>query len=298
MKNRTVTITVAASYSEVFSFLANPETLPLWAFSFSKSVRKEADGWKVETAQGGELAFAIDADRSSGCIEMLAGPAPELMESFPIRVYKADNGETAVSFTLFKSQRPGVSDALFERHYRTLVREVEGLRERFGGGEISSGLPEGGSMFIGLVTADLEASKRFYVSRFGFGLVFDSPGYVRLKRESGGEQIGLMAATKEAAQEEFECPASGCGLWLSLYVDDVDAEYERLRGEGLEFRERPTDQPWGERTCVAVDPNGVLIYLSCSNGKMDPSLAAFVREPLAGSRGLVDQGQGQLNAAF
>jgi len=62
-------------------------------------------------------------------------------------------------------------------------------------------------------------------------------------------------------------------------VEDVDAEYERLLADGLAFREQPTDQPWGERTCVTVDPNGVLIYLSKLNGKMDPELEQYVQEP-------------------
>ncbi len=278
MKNRTVTITVSASVDEVFSFLANPETLPLWAVSFCQSVRKEDERWLVTTPQGGELAFAIDADRSSGCVEMLAGPTLELMESFPIRVFKADNGQTAASFTMFKSQRPDMTDALFELHYRGLVREVGTLVERFGGGEVSSGLPDEGKLCMGIVSEKLEATRDFYCSYFGFQAVFDAPCYLHL-RGSNGEQLGVMAATAEAGQREFESPTSGSGLWISLTVEDVDAAYERLKGEGLLFREAPTDQPWGERTCVTSDPNGVLIYVSQQTGKMDESLKQFVREP-------------------
>ncbi|MBK1879259.1 VOC family protein [Pelagicoccus mobilis] len=275
MKNRTVTITVSASFDEVFSFLANPETLPLWATSFSKAVRKESQGWVVETGQG-ELAFAIDADRSSGCIEMLAGPTAEVMESFPIRVYKADNGQTVASFTMFMSQRPGMTEALFEMHYRKLVNEVESLLERFGGGEISTGLPGASSFCLGLVTESLAVSRDFYVEKLGFKAVFDAPCYAHLVRETDGAQIGLMASTSEAGQSELENGTQGKGLWITLYVEDVDAEFERLRSEGVVFREEPTDQPWGERTCVLADPNGVLIYLSKLTGKMDESLKQYV----------------------
>lgn len=277
MKNYTVTLCVSASYDEVFNFLSDPETLPLWATSFSKSVRKTDSGWLIETSGGAELLFAIDADRASGCIEMLAGPSAETMESFPIRVYKADSGETVASFTMFKSQRPGMTDALFEMHYRTLVSEVGSLLPRFGGGNVSSGLPDDSKLCLGLVTDKLEATRDFYVGYFGFKAVFDSPSYVHLASESGGEQIGLMAASDDAGQVEFETGTRGNGLWLTLYVEDVDAEFERLRAEGLAFREQPADQPWGERTCVAVDPNGVLVYLSRQNGKMESSLKQFVR---------------------
>ncbi|MDQ8203738.1 VOC family protein [Pelagicoccus sp. SDUM812003] len=275
MKNHTVTITVAASIDEVFSFLADPKTLPEWAHTFSKSIAPKDGAWEVETPQGHKLAFALEADRSSGCIDMLAGPTLEQMESFPIRVYKVDSGQTAASFTMFKSQRPDLTDAMFETHYRQLVKEVEALVERFGGGEISRGLPEGGRLLPGLVTDRIEETRDFYVSHFGFKAVFDASCYVHLVREVGGEQLGLMATSAEAGQAEFEVATTGSGLWFTLEVESADAEFERLKAEGVTVREEPKDQPWGERTCVVVDPNGVLIYVSHTTGKVDESLKPF-----------------------
>lgn len=275
MKNLTVTITVAASYDDVFSYLADPQTLPGWAYTFCKSISEKNGAWEVFTPQGATLAFAIEADRASGCIEMLAGPTLEQMESFPIRVYKADNGQTVASFTMFKSQRPGLTDAMFESHFRQLVKEVEGLLPRFGGGEVSSGLPTTNRISAGLVSADIAASRDFYVAHFGFKAVFDSPFYVHLVRGSGGEQLGLMAP-EDTGHAEFGDPTDGSGIWLMLEVDDVDAEYERLSQAGVAFRETPKDQPWGDRTAVLTDPNGVLIYLTKPNGKMDEQLQQFV----------------------
>lgn len=276
MKNRTVTITVSASVDEVFSFLANPETLPLWAVSFCKAIRQNEGRWVVSTGQG-ELAFAIESDRSSGCIEMLAGPTVETMESFPIRVYRADNGQTVASFTMFKSQRPGMTDASFEVQYRILVKEVGTLVDRFGGGELSSGLSEGNRCYAGIVSDDIAASREFYTRHFGYEVIFDAPFYLHLKRDSG-EQLGLLAPSDDAGHSELSVATKGAGTWLSIEVDDVDAEYARLESEGLVFREVPTDQPWGERTCVVCDPNGVLNYLSEVTGKMDESMKRFVRE--------------------
>lgn len=275
MKNRTVTITVAASYDDVFSFLANPRTLPEWAHTFSKSISQKNGAWEVVTPQGVSLAFAIEADRASGCIEMLAGPTPEQMESFPIRVYKADNGQTVASFTMFKSQRPGLTDAMFDDHYRQLVAEVEGLLPRFGGGEMSSGLPTTSRLAVGIVSANVAASRDFYVTHLGFQAVFDSPFYVHLVRQEGGEQLGLMAP-ENTGHAEFESATNGSSIWLMLEVDDVDAEFERLSKAGLSFRESPKDQPWGDRTAVFSDPDGVLIYLTKPTRKMDESLKQFV----------------------
>ena len=40
------------------------------------------------------------------------------------------------------------------------------------------------------------------------------------------------------------------------YVDDVDAHYERARGAGAIIAAAPEDQPHGDRTYRAVDPEG------------------------------------------
>ncbi len=48
-------------------------------------------------------------------------------------------------------------------------------------------------------------------------------------------------------------------LWI--YTDDVDAAAADLRAAGAEEVLPPTDQPWGERMCSFVDPNGHLVYV-------------------------------------
>jgi catechol 2,3-dioxygenase-like lactoylglutathione lyase family enzyme len=47
--------------------------------------------------------------------------------------------------------------------------------------------------------------------------------------------------------------------------DVVDAEYERLRATGIEFRSAPKDWPWNERACFFPDPEGNLVELFASS---------------------------------
>ena len=44
-------------------------------------------------------------------------------------------------------------------------------------------------------------------------------------------------------------------------VDDVDAEYERLIGEGVEITTPIETEPWGERYFQVTDPCGVVLQL-------------------------------------
>ena len=63
-------------------------------------------------------------------------------------------------------------------------------------------------------------------------------GY-RNPKEQGGETIGLY-----------------------VYVDDVDAHFERAKAAGAAIREEPTDQEYGERRYTAYDPEGHCWYFA------------------------------------
>ena len=44
--------------------------------------------------------------------------------------------------------------------------------------------------------------------------------------------------------------------FLYLYVDDIDATYERALNAGSETLEEPQDMPYGDRRCMVKDPGG------------------------------------------
>jgi uncharacterized glyoxalase superfamily protein PhnB len=43
---------------------------------------------------------------------------------------------------------------------------------------------------------------------------------------------------------------------VHVYVDDVDAHFERARAAGATILEEPADQPYGDRRYAAEDPEG------------------------------------------
>lgn len=45
------------------------------------------------------------------------------------------------------------------------------------------------------------------------------------------------------------------GMWLSVFVDDVDDYYERIKERGAEVIFGPQDEPWGVREIHVRDPN-------------------------------------------
>ena len=60
--------------------------------------------------------------------------------------------------------------------------------------------------------------------------------------------------------DDYRSPKS-TGAWpaqVSVYVDDVDAHYERALAAGAVIRQEPQDQPYGDRRYDAYDPEGQL----------------------------------------
>ena len=73
----------------------------------------------------GEFFFEIQADATTGVIDMLAGPT-EADGALPDPRRRAARRTSAFTFTMF--QAPGQPDELFEGQYASLVRELENIR--------------------------------------------------------------------------------------------------------------------------------------------------------------------------
>jgi len=278
MNSRTFTITTKAARNDVFEFLADPENLPLWATEFCEAIRRDGDHWIVDTAKG-PLFFAMEADSGSGVIEMHAGPEFDSMNALPIRVFTA-GGQTMASFVFLKE--PSVPVTLFDEHCRSMIKELTALVERFGGGEVDAPPFERDNTAAGFVCGDLAATRDFYRQHFGFELTFDSEFYAHLLHPTTKAEIGLMAAGQcESGLPGMNTAVAPQGLWLAMEFEDVDAEYDRLKAEGVEFLQDLLDQPWGERNCVCRDPNGVLVFLA-SKIAVDESMKPYFTEAAVG----------------
>ena len=130
MESRTVTVVLDASKEGVFGYLSEVQNLPDWATDFARELKYQ-DGKAKVVNRLGEFFFSIHADRGTGVIDMYAGPTEDQMVLFPTRVVELGSRTSAYTFTMFK--RPGMDDALFDAQHRSLEREFQNIRARFGG---------------------------------------------------------------------------------------------------------------------------------------------------------------------
>jgi uncharacterized glyoxalase superfamily protein PhnB len=113
---------------------------------------------------------------------------------------------------------------------------------------------------LSLNVPDVEASAAWVRDHLGFTQAMAADGFVSLTHPEAGMaliylRVGLPTFKPASAAGTAD------GLLVVFTVDAIDAEYERLRGEGVEIVTEIETEPWGERYFQMRDPNGVVYQL-------------------------------------
>ncbi|MCQ8187896.1 VOC family protein [Streptomyces rugosispiralis] len=115
------------------------------------------------------------------------------------------------------------------------------------------------STAISLTVDDVPTSAAFLVKHFGFQEATAADGFASLVREGAAGVIFLRRGI-DVLPEGFR-DQHAAGVIIAFTVDDLDAEYERLRSEGAPITMPLREEPWGERLFQVTDPNGVILQL-------------------------------------
>lgn len=113
-----------------------------------------------------------------------------------------------------------------------------------------------------IVTDDVERLAGFYARLLGVPAALNEY-YVEV--HAGPVSVGF--SKRRFTEYHRCCPAAATDgaqehrpeIILDFRVDDVDAEYERVKALGVEWVMPPTTQPWGSRSMIFRDPEGNLV---------------------------------------
>jgi len=109
-----------------------------------------------------------------------------------------------------------------------------------------------------LMTDDVATTARFYEDNFRFKAVFEADWYVHLQStEDDAVNIAVLDGNHETIPESGR--GTTAGLLINFEVEDVDAEYQRCKDNGLPILLDIRDEAFGQRHFMTHDPNGVLL---------------------------------------
>lgn len=109
----------------------------------------------------------------------------------------------------------------------------------------------------GIVTERLAESKAFYTGVLNFGVSFENDFYLLLHTPNGQAEFSFLKPAHPSQQPIFQPPFNGQGVYLTIEVDDVAAEYERLKALDVPFAFDLRQEPWGDTHFALLDPNGI-----------------------------------------
>lgn len=115
---------------------------------------------------------------------------------------------------------------------------------------------------LSLNVPDVAASAEFVKRHFGFVESMAVPDTMcSLTRPDVGFNLIYLRTGLESFKPPHIAGSAGQGLLVVFVVDAIDAEYERLRAEGVPVVTPIETEPWGERYFQMEDPNGIIFQL-------------------------------------
>ena len=112
---------------------------------------------------------------------------------------------------------------------------------------------------VRIITDNLDPMVEFYENVTGVTADRLAPVFAELQFPSCTLATGHSSTA--ALFNDAARPAHNQTAILEWVVDDVDAEYERLRPIVSEWEQEPTLMPWGNRSILFRDPDGNLVNL-------------------------------------
>lgn len=110
---------------------------------------------------------------------------------------------------------------------------------------------------ICLITRNVPALTQFYTQVLDVTAEGDDM-HAELHTEGAGIAIFSVDGMERMAPGSMQNAGAG-SVTVMFEVNDVDAEYERLKIFGVEFIMLPTTHPWGARSFWFKDPDGNIV---------------------------------------
>ena len=113
---------------------------------------------------------------------------------------------------------------------------------------------------IRIISDDVARLAEFYEQITGTAVQWLTPDFAELATPAGTLALGSTRTVALFGVGSAR-PADNHSAIIEFLVDDVDADYHRIKHLPIEFVNEPTTMPWGNRSLLVRDPDGNLVNL-------------------------------------
>lgn len=100
MRQKTLTIEIAAPVGRVIEFLSRPESMPKWAFHYCRGLVREGKTTKLLLSSGDQVYFKARVQQDVGVVDLCSGPTLETNDVLPMRVLALGEDRSLVAATM------------------------------------------------------------------------------------------------------------------------------------------------------------------------------------------------------
>ena len=110
-----------------------------------------------------------------------------------------------------------------------------------------------------IITNDVERLVSFYENISGAAATRYTPDFAELATPRGTLAIGSTRTLSVFHAEDELQPEANRSVILEFLIEDVDAEFSRLKNQLSGLVQEPTTMPWGNPSLLFRDPDGNLV---------------------------------------
>ncbi|MEM9582198.1 MAG: VOC family protein [Pseudomonadota bacterium] len=115
--------------------------------------------------------------------------------------------------------------------------------------------------FVNILSADVEATARFYQDLLGMKRIGDFGWFIILSHvEMPAYEIGILDRDHETIP--IDMPSTPGGYIMTFVVDDVEKAHVQAIAMRAEIIEEPTELAYGQRRLLLRDPAGSIVDVS------------------------------------
>lgn len=111
---------------------------------------------------------------------------------------------------------------------------------------------------VRIITADIKRLVQFFEEATEITAKWATDDFAELRSESFTLAIGSTRTLAFFGEGVAE-PAANKSIIIEFLVENVDDNYEIIKGLTSEIVQKPTTMPWGNRSLLFRDPDGNLI---------------------------------------